>query len=175
MTLSAPDVIGKVLPQAQPPPVQAPRSTEGDINPDMSMSHDHPDAPLRCSSCNRRPIDHLTSSKLGDIMNSSITSALTTITSFFTSDEYKLNHCYVQFKKRIQHQIITYQSKLMHYDEAVELNVDGSINQLHPFSFATTTANNEAYHFHQAMQEDDREDFIEAMVKELNDHTTNEH
>jgi hypothetical protein len=177
VTPSAPDVIGEVPPPAQPPPVPvpAPISLEGDTSLDTSMGHDHPDAPLRRSSRNRRSIDRLTSSKLGELVNTSITSALLTITSYFTSEEYKIQHCYVQFKQRLEYQIITYQSKIMHYDESVELNVDGSINQSHPLSFATTTSNNEAYHFHQAMQEDDREQFIEAMVKELNDHTINNH
>ena len=170
-----PESVSNNLPPAQPPPVEAPQTIEGDSSPNSSMSHDHPDAPLRRSSRNKKPIERLTSSKLGDLMNSSLTSALTVITSYFTSNELKIEYCYTQFKQRIQHQIITHQAKLMHYDQAVELNVDGSINNTHPFSFATTTANNEAYHFHQAMQEDDREEFIGAMIKELNDHTVNNH
>jgi hypothetical protein len=108
-------------------------------------------------------------------MSESLASALSIITTYFSATDYKLGYSYVQFKTRLQDKIITYQSKLMHYDEAVELNVDGSINYSHPFSFATTTANNECYHFHQAMQEDDREQFIDAMIKELEDHRKNNH
>lgn len=146
-------------------------NTEGE----QDLPYDHPLAPLRRSTRSRKSVDRLTSSKLGDLMSESLTSALGIITSFFSAPDYKLEYCYAHFKARLDHKIITYQSKLMHYDEAVELNVDGSVNHTHPLSFATTTANNEAYHFHQAMQEDDREQFIEAMLKELEDHRVNEH
>ena len=46
---------------------------------------------------------------------------------------------------------------------------------MHPFAFATQTAGNEVFYFHQAMQEDDRDDFIQAMIKELTDHKENNH
>ena len=61
----------------------------------------------------------------------------------------------------------------MFYEEAVQLNVDGSINYMHPFSFEAQTAGNNVFHFHQDMQEDDREGFIKAMIKELEDHRSN--
>ena len=174
-----PESISNDLPPAQPPPqpspIEVPSPREGANSPAISMSHDHPDAPLRRSSRHTKPIERLTSSKLGDLFNSSLTSALTILTSYFTSNDFKIEHCYSQFKQRLQHQIVTHQAKLMHYDQSVELNVDGSINSTHPFAFATTTANNEAYHFHQAMREDDRDEFISAMMKELNDHTVNKH
>ena len=141
----------------------------------QDLSHDHPDAPLRRSSRRRKSVDRLTSSKLGELMSESLTSALTIITSYFLTTDHKTQYSYVSFKSRLQHKIMTHQAKIMHYDEAVELNVDGSVNHTHPLSFATTTANNEAYHFHQAMQEDDRELFIEAMLKELEDHRVNNH
>jgi hypothetical protein len=141
----------------------------------QDLPHDHPDAPLRRSTRRRKSVDRLTSSKLGELMSESLTSALTIITSYFSSSDCNLHHSYAHFKSRLKDKIMSHQAKLMHYDQAVELNVDGSINHTHPFSFATTTANNEVYHFHQAMQEDDREKFIEAMLKELEDHRVNEH
>lgn len=49
------------------------------------------------------------------------------------------------------------------------------MNHIHPLSFATQTANNEAYHFHQAMQQDDREDFLQAMKDEIKAHEDNNH
>ena len=63
----------------------------------------------------------------------------------------------------------------MFYEEAVNLNVDGSLNYSHPLSFATQTAGNEAFYFHQAIQEEDRDEFIQAMIKELEDHKNNKH
>jgi hypothetical protein len=159
-------------PEGESSPIERERLTEGD---DQVLDHDHPDAPLRWSGRTRKAVDRLTSAKLGDLMSESLISALSIVTSYFMDTENRVEHCYVQFKKRIERQIISHQARVMHYEEAVELNVDGSINTTHPFSFATTTANNEAYHFHQAMQEDDREEFIAAMIKELEDHTKNNH
>jgi chloramphenicol O-acetyltransferase len=46
---------------------------------------------------------------------------------------------------------------------------------MHPFAFVTQTAENEVFYFHQAMQEDNCEDFIQAMIKELEDHISNNH
>ena len=63
----------------------------------------------------------------------------------------------------------------MYYDMAVQLNVDGSLNHIHPLSFATQTENNEAYHFHQAMQQHDREEFLQAMKDEIKAHEDNNH
>jgi hypothetical protein len=162
-------------PEGASPPVERVGSTEGDTVNDSVLDHDHPDAPLRRSGRTRKAVDRLTSAKLGDLMSESLISALSIVTSYFIDTENRVEHCYVQFKKRIKRQIISHQARVMHYEEAVELNVDGSVNTTHPFSFATTTANNEAYHFHQAMQEDDREEFIAAMIKELEDHTMNNH
>ena len=53
------------------------------------------------------------------------------------------------------------------------MNVDSTYNYIHRLSFATSKGDNEIYYFHQAMQQDDREDFIDAMIKEIDDHTKN--
>ena len=63
----------------------------------------------------------------------------------------------------------------MFYQEDIDPNVDGYTIFLHPFSFAAQTAGNEVFHFHQAMREDDREECVKAMIKELEDHRKNKH
>jgi hypothetical protein len=64
----------------------------------------------------------------------------------------------------------------MYYDTAVQLNIDGSTNHMHPFSFAAQTVSSEAHHFHQAMQQDERDNFIqEAMKDEIKAHEDNNH
>ena len=63
----------------------------------------------------------------------------------------------------------------MHYQEAVQLNVDGSTNYLHPLSLITKNNNNDTFYFHQAMEQDDYDDFIQAMIKNLEDHRVNKH
>jgi len=61
------------------------------------------------------------------------------------------------------------------YDEGVELNVDGSLNFIHPMALAAKTGANDTFYFHQAMQQEDRAEFIKAMVKELEDHHKHKH
>ena len=53
------------------------------------------------------------------------------------------------------------------------MNADSTYNYIHPLSFATSKGDNETYYFHQAMQQDDREDYVDAMIKEIDDHTNN--
>ena len=52
---------------------------------------------------------------------------------------------------------------------------DGTLNELHALVFATVKGTNETYNFKQAMAESDREDFLAAMVKEIEDHSSREH
>ena len=82
---------------------------------------------------------------------------------------------YTAFKASVSCKMETIQQRHQFYEEAVQLNVDGSLNFMHPFTYATQTAGNEVFHFHQAMREPDREDFIEAMVVELKAHADNNH
>ena len=46
---------------------------------------------------------------------------------------------------------------------------------MHPLSYATKNCDNEVYCLHEAMQQEDREDFIIAMQKEIEDHCSKGH
>ena len=113
--------------------------------------------------------------RLLDPANRSLRNALGFIATFFTTVNEHNSNYYVAFKSQLTERIESHQAKLLHYDTAVELNVDGSYNNLHPLAFAAQTVNNGVYYFHQAMQQDDRDDFIQAMIKELQDHHDNGH
>ena len=52
---------------------------------------------------------------------------------------------------------------------------DGTINQIHNYAFATELANNEVFTYTQAMRQDDRAEFIQAMIKEVEDHEGRDH
>ena len=52
---------------------------------------------------------------------------------------------------------------------------DGTINQIHNYALASDLSNNEAYTFSQAMRQDDRAQFVDAMMKEVKDHEEREH
>ena len=122
----------------------------------------------RRSSRQRKP-----SRRLLDPENVILRDALGLIAAFFTQAS-PVNH-YVAFKATVTERIETHQAKLLHYNMAVELNADGSLNNLHPLSLAAQTVGNDVYYFHQAMQQDDREEFIQAMIKELQDHQEHGH
>jgi hypothetical protein len=66
-------------------------------------------------------------------------------------------------------------TKIMNkFHECNEL-YDGTINQFHNYAFVTELANNEVFTYTQAMRQDDREDFIQAMIKEVEDHEGRDH
>jgi hypothetical protein len=104
----------------------------------------------------------------------SITQALGYVATYFTNIEDNDNY-YAAFKATVKGKLKTHIDKQMHYNEAVELNVDGSYNNRHPLTFATELASNDQFHFHQAMKEPDRDEFIKAMLKEIEDHESRGH
>ena len=81
-----------------------------------------------------------------------------------------LKSTHVAFKASLNSQIKTHKQHLMFYQEIVELNVDRSVNFMHPFCLAAKTGKNNTFNYHQAMQQDDRDEFIKGMQKELQDH-----
>lgn len=52
---------------------------------------------------------------------------------------------------------------------------DGTLNHIHNYAFATEIASNEVFTFTQAMRQEDRGEFIKAMMKEVQDHEEREH
>ena len=46
---------------------------------------------------------------------------------------------------------------------------------MYPLSLAAKSASNDTFYFHHAMQLDDRDQLIEAIIKELDDHHRNKH
>lgn len=132
--------------------------------------------PLRRSTRIRHGVDRLTSSKLGNLASESLINALTILSSYLsTVSKPPSEYIYSAFKTRLVKATQSHPERSMYYDMAVQLNVDGSLNHIHPLSFATQTTNNEAYHFHQAMQQHDREEFLQAMMDEIKAHEDNNH
>ena len=52
---------------------------------------------------------------------------------------------------------------------------DGTLNQLHNFALTADVASNEVFTYQQAMRQDDRDKFIQAMSKEVEDHESRDH
>ena len=82
---------------------------------------------------------------------------------------------YTDIKTTMKEKIKNHEQEFAMMHETVELNVDGSINSMHPMSFVAKSGKNDTFHFHDAMRQDDRGEFIKAMVKELDQHHKNKH
>ena len=108
-------------------------------------------------------------------INGTLKQALGLMVLCFSSLLYSPVEGYVAYKTSIEHKLESFQAKQQYYQEAVSLNIDGSINCLHPLSLATQTAGNEVFHFHQAMKQPDQMEFIKAMETEIKAHTDNNH
>ena len=58
---------------------------------------------------------------------------------------------------------------------SANMNFDNTMNALHPMAFLAEADSNESYTFRQMLKQSDASDFIQAMIKEANDHETREH
>ena len=54
--------------------------------------------------------------------------------------------------------------------ERINSNFDETLNYVHEFAFAAGLQHNDVYTFKHALQQDDREDFLQAAIKEIDDH-----
>jgi hypothetical protein len=93
--------------------------------------------------------------------------------SVFLSLHTSVVHSYSLLKKQTSSEIPGLDSpshvKKMFYQQMTNLNCDGTINYINP-TILNVQADNESYMFHEILQMDDRQEFIKAMVKELEDH-----
>ena len=92
--------------------------------------------------------------------------------SIFMNLHVGTSHCYSSLKNKLQSEIpsihATTQTKEIHYQRMVNLNIDGTFNDNLPFLLVK--ADNEVYMFHEVLQMEDRKEFINAMIQELDDH-----
>ena len=59
--------------------------------------------------------------------------------------------------------------------ERINNNFDETLNYVHEFAFAAGLQHNDVYTFKHALQQDDREDFLQAAIKEIDDHEKRGH
>ena len=57
----------------------------------------------------------------------------------------------------------------------INMNNDGTFNDIHPLSNIAKNESNDTFYLHQAMKLPDAEKFIEAMEKEILDHERRKH
>ena len=68
----------------------------------------------------------------------------------------------------------SYATKLVHQTQLVNQHFDGTFNYFHPLAF-TETSDNETYTFKEMLQQEDKNEFIKAMLKEVQDHENRNH
>jgi Reverse transcriptase (RNA-dependent DNA polymerase). len=59
--------------------------------------------------------------------------------------------------------------------EALQLNFDGTLNSIQLLAHVANQGKNDVFTFREAMQQEDRAEFIKAMVQEIQDHTERGH
>ena len=84
-------------------------------------------------------------------------------------------YAYAALKVSRMRAAMSMHARLTYHAEIINLNANATYNYLHPLSFAVKNGDNEVYYLHEAMRQDDYEDFIRAMVKEIEDHSKNGH
>jgi len=63
----------------------------------------------------------------------------------------------------------------IYHCNVINANFDGSLNKIHHIVLAAGKSNNKHYTFREMLKEDDASDFIKAMEKEPNDHSSHGH
>ena len=72
-------------------------------------------------------------------------------------------------------QNMTYTDLMINKFKEINEHYDGTVNNMHFFSYLTEISSNEVFTFQQAMKQDDRLDFVAAMEKEIDDHESRGH
>ena len=65
--------------------------------------------------------------------------------------------------------------QLYHHMNIINMNNDGTFNDIHPLSNIAKNESNDTFYLHQAMKLPDAEKFIEAMENEILDHERSQH
>ena len=92
------------------------------------------------------------------------------ISTFMTTVASQTTYAYASYRTALQEKITLHESKFLNHHDSINMNADGTLNTLHPLSYQAKKAENDTFTFKEAMQEDDREEFIRAMLKEIEDH-----
>ena len=66
-------------------------------------------------------------------------------------------------------------SKVVYHTQEINKHFDGTLNYLNPLAYATEKSDNETYTFREMLQQEDKNEFIMAMIKEISDHEQREH
>ena len=60
--------------------------------------------------------------------------------------------------------------KIILHSERINTNFDGTLNYFHPVALLASMGDNDTYSFKEMLKQEDKNDFIKAMIKEIDDH-----
>jgi hypothetical protein len=126
----------------------SPSVYEGDEDLRMPTMMNLRESGLRCSPClqNRRTLSTILTAALSSTL---ISETIYNATNGVSSTIEQMNSCLNQ----------------------IDQNFDGTFNSFMTHVFAAGKDNNEVYTFHEMLKQDDRDQFVDAMEKEIQDHT----
>ena len=84
-------------------------------------------------------------------------------------------YAYSALKATKIHKALSMHARMVNHIEVINLNADATYNYMHPLSYATKNGDNEVFYLHEAMRQNDREEFIVTMQKEVEDHCSRGH
>jgi len=113
--------------------------------------------------------------ELADPVNKKLKTALGLLSYVVLITSMAHTYAYSALKATKIHKAISMHAKMINHIEIINLNADTTYNYMHPLSYATKNGDNEVYYLFEAIQQDDREDFILAMQKEVKDHCSRKH
>ena len=69
----------------------------------------------------------------------------------------------------------TLYSKVVYHTQEINNHFDGTLNYINPLAYVTETSDNETYTFRDMLCQEDKNEFIMAMIKEIKDHEDRDH
>ena len=113
--------------------------------------------------------------KLADSINKKLKIALRLLSFVVLRTSMAHTYAYSVLRANKIHKAISMHARMIIHIEIINLNADATYSYMHPLSYATKNGDNEVYYLYTAMQQEDREDFIIAMQKEVEDHCCRGH
>ena len=127
-------------------------------------------AGLRRSGRHRKPTWNL-----ADPINKKLKTALRLLSFVVLRTSMAHTYAYSTLKAIKIHKYISMHTRMINHIEIINLNAGATSNYMHPLSYATKNGNNEVHYLHEAMRQEDREDCIIAIQKEVEDHCSRGH
>ena len=69
----------------------------------------------------------------------------------------------------------SYAAKIVHQTQVINQHFDGTLNYLNPMTYHTDISDNKSYNSKEMLRQEDKSEFIKAMLREIQDHEVRKH